>query len=58
MSRVLFPEQFRRARFLLRKGLCPGEDDLRFLFLLEPVWLDHLGYSEKEKAQECWGEYE
>ena len=52
-----YPLAFRRAESLLRRGECPNEDDLRYICQIDPIWLDYLGASEKDKAIECWQEY-
>lgn len=53
-----FPDEFNRAEELLKLGECPAENDLKFICETDPIWLDYLGPSEREKALECWEEYQ
>lgn len=55
MSRPDYSKEFNQAVALLRRGICPDQDVLEHIY--EQHWEDHLGFSEKEKAEECLKEY-
>lgn len=54
-SRPLYTEAFLRARKLLRRGECPSQQDLEHIY--EQGWETHLGYSERELAEQCMRDY-